>query len=584
MRELTPSLLAILVLGALIYANTLQAPFYFDDQGSIVKNTAIRIDGLEWKQLYQAATSGPTPNRVVANLSFALNYYLQGYTVRGYHLVNIGIHLLNACLVFVFALLTLHLIQGLPSQAERRQPPRVRYAIALLAALIFVAHPIQVQSVTYIVQRMTSLATLFYLCALVGYILGRMAKNGWLRAGLWLTALCSWLLALGSKEIAALLPFTILLYELYFFQDLRLRYKWRGLSLLVLGLMSFVALTLVWLGADPWHYIQASYAHRDFTLGQRVLTEFRVIIMYLGLLLAPLPSRLSLLHEIPVSQSLFDPITTLLSLIALLALFGTALMTARRFRLLSFCILWFFGHLAIESSVIGLELAYEHRLYLPDVGFSLVLAWAIVTLPRVSALLRATAATLLVAALSLMTWQRNNTWREPVGFWSDIVAKYPDSYRGHVNLANALSEAGQYQAALEHDRRALRLHPEDALVYLNTGMTLLHLQQPGRALKYLSISARSARDLPEAQLAYAIGLQRAGRPNEALVYYRDALRLAPDDARVMNGIGESLLLVGRTDLALRYFRRALLLAPGDKEASRNLARARSSLPEQTTGP
>ncbi len=580
LRELTPilrmplrayiaALVGIALLGSLIYANTLQVPFYFDDQGSIVQNPHIRIDSLRGTALLDAATGGPTPERVVANLSFALNYYLQGHAVSGYHLVNIAIHLLNACLVFVFGLLTLGLASRLPGQAGKAASPGAQFAIALLAALIFVAHPIQIQSVTYIVQRMTSLATLFYLATLIGYILGRQQQNGWKRAGLWLAALLSWLLALGSKEIAALLPLTILLYEWYFFQDLKMGHKWRGLALLALGLLLLAGLTFLWLGADPLAYIRAGYAHRDFTLGQRLLTEPRVVVTYIGLLLLPLPSHLSLLHEIPVSQSLIDPVTTLMSILLLLIPGGVAVVTAPRYRLLSFCILWFFLHLLIESSFIGLELAYEHRLYLPSVGFSLLIAWVICIPRSVSPLIKGAMAAVLVASLALFSWQRNRTWQDPVSLWSDVLAKYPTSYRAHVNLANALAAKGQLEEALAHNQQALRLHPEDSLVYMNLGMTLVQMNQPERALKYLSIAARNARALPEAQLAYAIALQQAGRPREALVYYRDALRLAPDDARVLNGIGETLLLVGRPDLARRYLEQATKAEPVHDRVRRN---------------
>lgn len=188
-----------------------------------------------------------------------------------------------------------------------------------------------------------------------------------------------------------------------------------------------------------------------------------------------------------------------------------------------------------------------------------------------------------MACLSFFTWQRNSAWQDPIVFWEAIVSRYPDSYRGQGNLANALGERGRLAEALVHFQQALRLNQKDARIYLNLGMTLVRLGQPGRALSYLSIAAMNAgENLPEAQLEYAIGLQQAGRPREALVYYREALRLAPDNVRILNGIGEALLLAGRAYLAQRYFRQALRRDPAASEAKRNLAKSRAAL--RGTGP
>jgi len=572
-----PGILAIALIGALIYSNTLRVPFYFDDQGSIVENRYLRIHNLTWAGLHDAATKGPGPNRVVANLSFALNYYLNGYDVAGYHVVNIAIHLVNACLVFVLCSLTLGLSRRLSGQSRGVPDAGAIFAVSLLAAMIFVAHPVQVPAVTYIVQRMASLATLFYLAAFICYVLGRQQQVAWRRAVLWTAGLCSWLLALGSKEIASLLPLMIGLYEWYFFRDLKIGFRWRSLVIIGLAIGALFCVALLWLGPDPFRYIQATYIHRDFSIGQRLLTEFRVIAMYLGLIFIPLPSQFSLLHEITVSRALFEPPATFISLVFVLVLIGLAIGIARRQRFLSFFILWFFAHLLIESSVIGLELAYEHRLYLPGVGVSMVIAWALINLPASPALLKTAIATAIVTALCLLTYTRNTVWRDPIVLWSDVISKYPASFRGHVNLGNALARAGRAEDALDQYQQALRIDPRNALIYLNIGVQLLDMGRCRRALTPLSVAARSAPRLFAAQLDYAAGLQCAGKPRTALVYYRKAARLNPHAAAAENGIGESLSSLGRPELAISHYRKALALDPTHTGARRNLSQTLARL-------
>ena len=135
-------------------------------------------------------------------------------------------------------------------------------------------------------------------------------------------------------------------------------------------LILLVIVAWVYLGAQPLEKLSMVSGARDFTIPQRVLTEFRVVIFYISLLVLPHPSRLNLDHDLPLSLSLIDPITTILSLALIAGLIGLAFAVARKERLLSFCILWFFGNLVIESSVIGIELIYEHRIYLPSMMVS----------------------------------------------------------------------------------------------------------------------------------------------------------------------------------------------------------------------
>ncbi|HSB04892.1 MAG TPA: hypothetical protein VLK23_06810, partial [Thermodesulfobacteriota bacterium] len=355
----------------LVYSNSFSVPFQFDDRPNITQNPNIQIKVLTWDRigLLMKNTYRETI-RLFSYLTLALNYYFGEFYVLGYHLVNFFIHVFTGIFLYGFLILTFNL----PSLKEKYGA--LSYKIALFTSLIFIAHPVQTQSVTYIVQRMTSLAGMFYLLAFVFFIKGRLA-GGKSRFFYFGGAVLSYLLGVFSKENAAILPFFIALYEFFFFRDLDLSPKGKKIlfvligALLVLGAFGF----LIW----GKRYIQVTlegYQYRTFTMSERVLTQFRVVLYYLTLLIYPHPSRLNLDYDFPISKSILDPPTTLVSIFVVVGLIGYSLWVAKKRPGLSFCILWYFGNLVIESSIFPLEMVFEHRLYLPSMGpfilFSLV--------------------------------------------------------------------------------------------------------------------------------------------------------------------------------------------------------------------
>jgi hypothetical protein len=262
----------------------------------------------------------------------------------------------------------------------------ISYRVALFGSLIFISHPIQTQSVTYIVQRMASMAGMFYLLSMVLYIKGRLF-SGRVKYVYFLGMILSYLLGVFSKENVAILPLFIVLYEFYFFQNLDLSHRGKKILILLGGIL----LGLLAFGVILWgkRYIELSitgYQYRTFTLSERVLTQFRVVLYYLTLLIYPHPSRLNLDYDFPISKTIFDPLTTILSIFIITGVIGYSFWVAKKRPVLSFFILWYFGNLVIESSIFPLEMVYEHRLYLPSVGpfvlFSLFLVRGIDQLKR----------------------------------------------------------------------------------------------------------------------------------------------------------------------------------------------------------
>ena len=299
--------------------------------------------------------------RRIGYVSFALNYYFGGFNTFGYHLVNVIIHILNGLVLFLlsYTILTLPL--------DEKKGRGNAFKIAFLGSFIWLVHPIQTQAVSYIVQRLTSLSSLFFLLSLLFYIKGRVIHSS-KRVVLFLLSLLFGLLALGTKQNAATLPFFIVLSEFFFFQpqSFKMDKKKLGFILLLGGI--FVLISWIYLGSDFISRLALQYEKREWTPIERMMTQWRVVIFYISLLIYPHPSRLNLDHDFSVSHALFSPPTTILSLLFIIGFLCLAIFSMRRNRLLAFAIFWFFGNLVIESSIIPLELVFEHRVYLPSMG------------------------------------------------------------------------------------------------------------------------------------------------------------------------------------------------------------------------
>jgi tetratricopeptide (TPR) repeat protein len=568
----------------LSYSNTFESPFVFDDLRHINRNPYIRLTHIDFRQLYDAGFKSPISSRPVANITFALNYYLGKYDATGYHVFNTVVHLINGILVYCLAMILLRKWSRVPpAQVFHNWGPSVipppdssSRLIALFAAIIFVLHPLQTQSVTYIVQRMNTLAAMFYLLSLLLYIHGRFAQDNKKRWALFFTSILSWAMALGSKEIAATLPLVVLLCEWIFFQDLSITWLTRNKVYLFLPLAALVLMALIYLGPHPFERVSSPYAYRDFTMGERVLTQLRVVVLYISLLLYPSPSRLNLIHHFKTSHSLFDPVTTILSALTIVAVLSMAVCLARKKRLVSFCIFWFFVNLIVESSVIGLEMVFEHRLYLPMVGFALVLAYLLFSLFSNKREWAITVLVVIAVSLGTATYLRNNVWKDDMGLWSDVLSKNPQSVRAHLNLGTLLVTRGKVDEAIAHYTEALKIEPYYVRVHNNLGIALKEKGNLDEAISHYRTALRIRPRYADAHNNLALVLRDQGKLDEAISHYGKALQINPGLAEVHNNLGIALREKGSLDKAISHYRKALELDPNLADAHHNLAVALTS--------
>ena len=554
----------ILAFGAMVYSNTFDSPLVFDDEIFIINDTAVHITELSPDAIKTAAVDGRPRHRYLPNISFALNYYFGQLNPFGYHLVNLIIHLLSGIFLFFFIKNTLHIVP----QNTRENHPEI---IAFFAALIWVVQPVGTQAVTYICQRMASMVALFYILSLLFYVQGRMAMrqtpSDWRKPGLYffgcvISAVC----AFATKENAGTLPLVLLLYEWFFFQDLKLNWSRRQILWIAFFAIVFAGVVVWYMGENPLVRILNSYNRRDFTLIERVMTEWRIVVYYLSLFLWVPPGRLNLDHDYPLSVSPVHPATTMLAFAAILSLLAWAAYAAKKDRLIAFAILWFFITQATESTVIGIELVFEHRTYIPFMMISLFFVVAVFRLFKN----RSLAYGLLVAtALVFPTWtyQRNQTWQEPVFFWTDAMIKSPNKPRAYKNLAFSCHQRGEWPAAVLYYKKALEIdetkNPQDFATYANLGAALIKQNYFFDAAYYYSKALAQKKIAPEILQPMGLALLRTGEMKAAKYYYQVALDIDPDNHSIKKNIGDLIVFLNQYTDPEAQIRQLLAEHPND---------------------
>lgn len=546
-----------------IYANSFQAPFQFDSIPKVKNNPAVRIDTLSWNSLVEAAFGKESArNRPLGNVTFALNYYFHGEDPFGYHVVNVFIHVFSGFFLFLFLL-----------RAFRLANPGKNDGTALLvsfsAALLWLVHPVNTQSVTYIVQRLNSLAAMFFLLAFWLYAEGRTRDRQWP----WFAgAVLSWLLALGSKQNTAVLPFLIFLYEWFFFQKLSRTWLKQNIKYLLIPIALFGFAALVYLGGDPVKRLSSfrDFADGRFSFSQRLLTQPRVIVYYLSLFFFPHPSRLNIDHDFPLSDSLIAPITTLLSLLGIVALLAAAIVLARRRPLISFCILWFFGTLAVESTIVPLAIIFEHRTYLPFTMLSFSAALMIFEAVRLNRL-----AVFLVAAPAIVfgawTYQRNQVYQDGFTLWSDVLEKAPENARAYSNLGLEIEKKEGMEAAEAYYEAAIQRDPSRYEALNNLGHLRFRQGRYEEALRFFEQTLEAQPRFVPALNGKGSTYQALGRIREAIDAFRTALLLEPNNVEAEKELGSALMRLGRIEEALRHLKRAVEIDSDFVDARINLA-------------
>jgi len=575
-------LVLLIVLIGLCYAHTLNASWHLDDYPNIVNNARIHLTTLSFEDISNSLFANPRVSdklyRPVPMLSFALNWYLCQDDVSGYRLVNIAVHAATALFLFLTVL-------KLFSAPNLRTIDRENaFFIALLAATLWAIHPIQIQAVTYIVQRMASLAALFYILGIWAYISGRISQSIYTRILCYAACLLAYFLAFYSKENAVLLPASLVLVEFSFFQDLKRPFtKWLFRALVAAGVI-LVAAAFLYALSGGW---MDRYQSRDFIPIERLLTQFRVVVFHLWQILYPVPDQFNITHDFPVSRTLFAPATTAASMIfvsAIIAFSVWALHKTPELKIVGFSILFFFLNHVVESSFIPLEMVFEHRNYLPSlflfVPVALGIKYAFDYYKQKNSamfgfLVLAVCAFLI--GIGLSTYVRNMDWRSERALWQDAMNKAPGSARPPQNLAwGYYSPAGQLEKAITLYQHALNLNDYnidfEAISYFNiAGIYYSQLHDYEKAIEYAQKALQVKPDHPRAAYVLAASMARLGHHEEALAMLEK--RGEDKASKNVNNLYLKGLLYLRTqqpESALTVFRRCQSIVPSHWEYLREI--------------
>lgn len=592
---------AVLILGlcASLYSWTADFPMVFDDHTYMIDNPFFRDAGtLAYLKDFDGFAKRPgaigsDPDyacnaimRPVAYVSFYWNYLADGFNPRWFRVVNIIIHALNALLVYA---LICTLLGRFAANGRLRQSSAL--FIAATASILFAVHPLAIESVTYIVQRFTSLVALFSLLALWLYFKSIAAKS---RVGLWslrIAAVIAMLLAMQTKECSVMVPLlAVLLDWLVWGTRLRLA-TFRALPMLLcLPLIPILvmATSAAQHGGLDLHAAVNIVNSRDAPLNHwhYIVTELTVMAHYLRQLFWP--KGLNLDPEWPKYESLWQG-TVLMSLGVLLSLLVTTWWLFRRHRgdvrfALGFaCVVWFFLTLSVSSGLVPLpDFVAEHRSYLPSVGMFVFAACMLDRLRSIAAT-RVLVPMLVAAAVVALSWKtclRNEVWRTRERLWEDTVAKSPNKYRTWGNLGAAYSDAGKDDKAIECFRAALKIEPQFQNGLLNLSNSLLRLNRPKESLNatmQLIEMDKTATTKPPVAFTLGLGLAGVGRYDDAVSVFRQILAVAPDDVQTRKAIGLVYLQTGLPHRALDHFNHAAKTRPDDPQLLSLISTAEKAL-------
>jgi hypothetical protein len=445
----------IVIVGLLAYSNSFDAPFYFDDQ-AFTDNPRVR-DIRNIPSFFFEIT-GPLGERPFTLATFALNYNISGEDrsghhkkTTGFHIVNVSLHLLNGVLLYVLVLVTAGLVG-----VERNKA----FLAAFFMPLVFLLHPLQTETVTYLVTRSMLIITALYFTGLVVFVRAARA-TGKVRLLYYVALFVVSLMGMASREDFVTFPVMLLLYDLFFISRFSLRGVLRKWKLYVPAILPLAYLAFLVLNWDFYRQ-DAGFKVESITPIEYLMTQFNVHWTYLRLVVLPINQNLD--YSYPIARTLFE-LPTLLSFIGYAGLWIFALALAKKRPVASFSMLWFLITITPASSFVPLvDRMFEHRIYLPSVGiFGVFTVGAFAVLGKIPGgrvrMGLAVGGIIILLSFGVTAYARNSLWSSHIGMWKDTVEKSPRKARPHNNLGYAYFAKGFIDQAESHFRKAIALDP-----------------------------------------------------------------------------------------------------------------------------
>ncbi len=522
------SLFILIFSGILVYFNSFNGVFVFDDGVAVQDALEIRTLFPPWDAMF----SGIHHPRPVAGLTFAINYAISELDIWSYHLFNLIIHIISNLALFGTLYITLN----------KTSCRNISSVLALVISLIWLVHPLHTEAVTYIIQRYESLMGMFFLLSLFCFARSANSPN---RESLWkMASILFCYLGIGSKQVAALIPIVIILYDRTFITSsfkTTLRSQWRFLLFLF---SSWIPLLVLHLTAEPFEW--AGFDMKVVTPLKFALSEFGVIVHYIRLTFWPDPLVFDYFWQLAEKPSEIIPYALIILLLVSLSLWGLLENHPFGFTGISFFLL-----LSPTSSIMPLsDLAADHRMYLPSIPIIIIAVISIHSLcqrlpvligssgdqPNTESIGRFASKPGTIAfgvlvlftiiVFSTLTIERNELFSSRTAIWLDTVEKAPHNPRAWANLGNALLEEKRYSEALTPLKKALELKPNYSIVLINLGFLHSLKNETGKAAYYWK---RSLESRPHFRTYYNLGLlyQLQGDKKSAREYLEEAVSRKP---------------------------------------------------------
>jgi len=563
----------VLLANIVAYSDSFEGVFVYDGLVAIRDNPNIRTlwplsEAMSLPLINEGSTVSRRP---LLSLSFALNYWLFGAEPWGFHLVNLAIHMTVALLLFDLVRRTLCL-----------DPFRSRYGgksvgLALAVALIWSLHPLQTESVTYIVQRAESLSGMLFLltmwCALRGFH-SPHARSWYAGAVL----ACG--IGMGVKEVIVTVPIVLFLYD-GTFVSASFRSAWRQRWKFYSALAATWSLCAL-LQLAGWQDVQTDFTERS--LLTYALTQPGVILYYLRLSVWPDPLIMD--YNWPHAESLGAIVPAGCVIVLLL---GVSAWGLYRRHWIGFVGAWFFLILGPSSSFVALnQNLEEHRMYLSlaalvVLGVVAVDSFLDRTIGGLPNRHRPPIGTVLVLAVAVIfisrTLRRNLDYHSEIALWSHDIRSLKDSESSvaHYNLGHAFLVQGQSDEAIDHYRQAIGIDPDFAAGHYNLGIVLFGQGQSAEAIVHYRLAIGIEPDFAMAYYKLGNVLFGQGQSAEAIGYYRQVVRIAPDYPNAHTRLGNALFDQGQLAEAVDHYRQAIIIAPDFARAHYNLALAYEKL-------
>ena len=542
---------AIVLAGFAVYSNSFSDAFVFDDIIHIPDNPAIRHLWPLWDVMRPVETFSSRP---LVSLSLALNYALGGLDIHGYHVFNLTVHLLAALVLLGIVRRTL---------SGARLGGRFGHAATLGAAIVAVAwtvHPLQTESVTYIIQRAESMMGLFYLLTLYCFI---RATTPGARPGAWIAAsVAASALGMCTKEVMATVPVAVLLYDRAFVSSSfaeALRRRWVYYAALAATLLILLGLALSTPLSNTVGFHVPGISVVDYAR-----SEARIIVThYLRLVFWPQPLILDY-GMAPVQSFIGAGFPALLTLVLAV---GTVVLF-RRSPPLGFPLAWFFLVLVPTSSFIPVaDLVFEHRMYLPLAGLlALFVAPVALVRGRVVRVLLFAGIAGYIGFWGMLTYARNRDYQSEIAFCTDTIAKVPDNPRAWNNLGDSLGTVGRHSEAIRCYDKVLAMNPGYARAWNNKGYELNMLGRASEALGCFDKAIEINPQYGKAWFNKGDSLNKLGRPSEALACFDKAIEIDPRNPVAWFNKGNILNKLGRASEALTCYDMALKIDPRNADA------------------